>query len=253
MGLVFFVAWLVLCGAAAVYAASKGRSGVGIFFLSFFLSPLVGFVVTLVMSPDEQKVATAQGKKKCPQCAEFVQPEAKICRFCQHKFEEESEAEQLAACGISPGPACPKCGSVSTDSSMESVKVSRWWKAAVAPFLHCRKCGEKWQPEDSVPVESVRMAAVVLLAAFILVGLMLLFALAPRIFPNNSTSSSGRSDKEAGSSTTAVPAQSAGVQQPNPIARAVDSASKASPISSSQALRSCGNSSLQRNLSSSQL
>jgi hypothetical protein len=25
--------------------------------------------------------------KKCPQCAELVKPDARICRFCQHKFE----------------------------------------------------------------------------------------------------------------------------------------------------------------------
>lgn len=27
------------------------------------------------------------GEKKCPQCAELVKSDARICRFCQHKFE----------------------------------------------------------------------------------------------------------------------------------------------------------------------
>jgi hypothetical protein len=105
--ILIFIGWFVLCGAVGKYAENKGRNGIGIFFLSFFLSPLVGFVVALAMSPNEKNVAAAQGKKRCPECAEFVQPDAKICRFCQHKF---TEAEQLAATRISTGPPCPICG-----------------------------------------------------------------------------------------------------------------------------------------------
>ena len=76
MNFIIFVAWYVLSCAAAAYASHKGRSGVGIFFLSLFLSPLVGFVVAVVMEPHQQKVAEAKGMKKCPECAEFVQPDA---------------------------------------------------------------------------------------------------------------------------------------------------------------------------------
>ena len=34
--LMFIIVWLGLCGAAAAIASSKGRSGMEIFFLSFF-------------------------------------------------------------------------------------------------------------------------------------------------------------------------------------------------------------------------
>jgi hypothetical protein len=59
---------------------------VGIFFLSLFLSPLVGFLVGIVMEPHHQKVAAARGMKKCPECAQFVQADARTCRFCRHDF-----------------------------------------------------------------------------------------------------------------------------------------------------------------------
>ena len=95
MEVLIVITWLALCGAAAYIAGNKGRSGVGIFFLSLFLSPIVGVIVALGMNPNVEKVAVAQGKKRCPNCAEFVQPDAKTCRFCQHSFVEEEAAERV--------------------------------------------------------------------------------------------------------------------------------------------------------------
>ena len=40
--------WLVLCFVVSALASSRGRSAVGFFFLSFFLSPLIGLLVLLV-------------------------------------------------------------------------------------------------------------------------------------------------------------------------------------------------------------
>jgi hypothetical protein len=41
------VLWIPLCFLVGRVGSQKGRSGVGFFFLSFFLSPLIGFLVAI--------------------------------------------------------------------------------------------------------------------------------------------------------------------------------------------------------------
>jgi predicted tellurium resistance membrane protein TerC len=84
--------WVGFAWAVGQYAKSKGCDPTGVVVLSLFLSPLIGFIVAALMKPNEKKAAVAQGKKQCPMCAEFVQPEAKICRYCRYNFEEKRVA-----------------------------------------------------------------------------------------------------------------------------------------------------------------
>jgi RNA polymerase subunit RPABC4/transcription elongation factor Spt4 len=131
MELFIFIGWLVLCGAAAALASSKGRSGTGIFFLSLFLSPLVGFIVALVMETDEPKIAEAKGMKKCPECARFVQTDVRTCPFCRKDI-----TAQLAvhASEFSPDVLSRKCPDCAETIKMEA--------------LVCRFCGHKFQPAE---------------------------------------------------------------------------------------------------------
>ena len=89
MSFVFF--WLVFAALVGVFANSKGRSGFGFFLLSLLLSPLIGFIIALIVKPQEkvveQKVIAQGNSKKCPDCAEIVKIEAKICRHCRHEFK----------------------------------------------------------------------------------------------------------------------------------------------------------------------
>jgi len=125
------IAWLVLCGAAATYASSKGRSGAGIFFLSLFLSPLVGFVVALVMEPNPQRIAEAKGMKKCPGCAQFVQPDAKTCPFCK---KDLGALMAFHTGEFSPDALSKKCPDCAETIKMEAQL--------------CRFCGHKFQPAE---------------------------------------------------------------------------------------------------------
>ena len=84
IGLSIFIGW---------FASSKKRSGVGWFFLSLIISPLISFIILLV-------IGLPQGQlKKCPKCAEDVKAEAQICRLCGFDFSSPPAVE--------PAPAPP--------------------------------------------------------------------------------------------------------------------------------------------------
>lgn len=81
-----FIFWLVFAILVGVFASSKGRSGVGFFFLAVLLSPLIAFIIALIVRPiranTEAKAMESGEFKKCPSCAELVKTEAKLCKHC---------------------------------------------------------------------------------------------------------------------------------------------------------------------------
>ena len=82
----WFVLWVGLAVLIGYYYKQKGLNSVLGFLLSLFASPLIAFIIGALISP-QWKVF--QESKKCPQCAEFVKVEAKICRFCNYQFKEK--------------------------------------------------------------------------------------------------------------------------------------------------------------------
>jgi hypothetical protein len=85
---VLIVFWLICGGIAAMIASSKGGSG-GLGFVAGALLGPLGIVVALFMGGDNalaDKQVAAGERKKCPRCAELVQPDAAVCKHCGHEF-----------------------------------------------------------------------------------------------------------------------------------------------------------------------
>ena len=88
MAIILF--WLVFSVLVGVWASNRGRSGLGYGLLSLLISPLITFLVLLVIGPSRETMesdAIAAGEmRKCPRCAELVKAEAKLCRYCHSEL-----------------------------------------------------------------------------------------------------------------------------------------------------------------------
>ena len=134
MELVFFLIWGVIWGALCAWlAAEKGRDVAIWFILGFFfaliavivlgLSPSVETPLPAVTTPTYRPLAPAysaqpsesrrpaalasEGTKRCPDCAEDVKVEARICRFCRYEFPAPPPGEILDV-SVPAGGALPE-------------------------------------------------------------------------------------------------------------------------------------------------
>ena len=77
--------WVALSIAVGAYGASKGRSGVGWFFLAVLISPLLAGIFCAIAADLKNKKPTEPNHKthvKCPDCRELVLIDAKKCKHC---------------------------------------------------------------------------------------------------------------------------------------------------------------------------
>lgn len=86
-----FLVWVVFAVIVAIAASGRGRSGFGWFLLAVFISPLLAFILLLVLpkvgeaglARDETGAAiTPHTHVRCPDCKELVRRDARKCKHC---------------------------------------------------------------------------------------------------------------------------------------------------------------------------
>ncbi len=101
---IYFVVGLVVPGLLALIPAniakSKGRSLGLWWFYGWMLFPVA--LIHALLLPANDSLAEAQAvsngeSRKCPQCAELIKSDAKVCRFCGYDLSPILEAEKKRA------------------------------------------------------------------------------------------------------------------------------------------------------------
>jgi hypothetical protein len=73
---------------ASNLAEHKGHSG-GAWFASGFFFGILGLIAAAGLPSKQTQQSASVLLKKCPDCAEVIKLEAKVCRFCRHAFTDD--------------------------------------------------------------------------------------------------------------------------------------------------------------------
>lgn len=76
-----FAIWFLASILVGLFSASRGRGSGNWFVLSMLLSPLIGLIFVLLL-PNLKEAPNPTTHVKCPDCAELVLKEAKVCKHC---------------------------------------------------------------------------------------------------------------------------------------------------------------------------
>ena len=102
--------WVVFAVVVGVIASSRGRSGLGWFLISVFVSPLLGVILVLALGTPKSDPSQDVEQKKCPACAEWVKREANRCKHCGEVFALTTSAPPANAGAVAPSPGAAEFG-----------------------------------------------------------------------------------------------------------------------------------------------
>lgn len=91
-----FLLWIILAIVIGVIAGARGRSGFGWFLISVLLSPLIGLILVALL-PSLKDRPTPATHVKCPDCAELVRNEARVCKHCGCRLVSQVDAKPAAS------------------------------------------------------------------------------------------------------------------------------------------------------------
>lgn len=140
-------------------AKSKGRS-FGLWWLYGWMLFIIALIHALSLPYNQdvldKKAEAAGERRKCPQCAEYIKHEAKVCRFCGYDLSAIVEAERAAMWRCPDCRAevrfgatrCAKCGRKLDFEGALPSSTTGWrcpdCKSEVSEGdVRCRKCGRK--------------------------------------------------------------------------------------------------------------
>lgn len=84
-----FIIWFVLSILVGLYAGSRGRGSGNWFVVAMLLSPLIGLIFLAVL-PNLNGIPNDDTHTKCPDCAEPILREAKVCKHCGRRLVAEN-------------------------------------------------------------------------------------------------------------------------------------------------------------------
>jgi predicted nucleic acid-binding Zn ribbon protein len=86
----YAVFWVLFAFAVGVLAANRGRSALGWTLLSLVISPLLGLIFCLVSKDlTPANLPNESTHRRCPACAEFILPDAVVCKHCGSAVEKD--------------------------------------------------------------------------------------------------------------------------------------------------------------------
>jgi hypothetical protein len=93
-GVGVLIVWVAMSFIVAYVAGQKNRSKAGFFWLSIFLSPLIGLLVAIAIPRGSKN---SKRLSECPYCKEEIVVDALVCRHCGKELHPETQQKEVLA------------------------------------------------------------------------------------------------------------------------------------------------------------